>query len=104
MAAGFGLAPEQVAWGHSAPVQSLYGQPVLTWFQGTTNHGTGEGHGVILNQNYQQIAAVNAGQIFKYLTKPADLKTLRETLTAALDQFVGQAEKETLLQEKVGLS
>lgn len=41
--------------------QNLGGQPVLTWFQGTTNHGTGEGHGVILDQNYHQIATVNAG-------------------------------------------
>jgi two-component system probable response regulator PhcQ len=47
------------------------------------------------------IAAVNAGSIFKYLTKPADFQTLRETLKAALDQFFGQAQKETLLQEKV---
>src|SRR5437764_11226834 len=37
------------------------------------------------------IAAVNAGSIFKYLTKPADFQTLRETLKAALDQFFGQA-------------
>jgi len=42
-------------------VANLQGQPVLTWFQGTTNHGTGEGHGVILNQDYQQVATVNAG-------------------------------------------
>jgi hypothetical protein len=41
-------------------VQNLYGQPVLTWFQGYTNHGTGEGEGVILNQNYQQVATVQA--------------------------------------------
>jgi hypothetical protein len=42
-------------------VQNLYGQPVLTWFQGTTNHGTGEGQGVIFDQNYHQIGTVNAG-------------------------------------------
>jgi hypothetical protein len=41
-------------------VQNLNGQPVLTWFQGYTNHGTGEGEGVILNQNYQQVATVQA--------------------------------------------
>jgi hypothetical protein len=41
-------------------VQNLYGAPVLTWFQGYTNHGTGEGVGVILNQNYQQVATVQA--------------------------------------------
>ncbi|HLY49325.1 MAG TPA: arylsulfotransferase family protein [Solirubrobacteraceae bacterium] len=42
-------------------VQNLYGKPVLTWFQGTTNHGTGEGEGIILDQNYNQIATVKAG-------------------------------------------
>ena len=41
-------------------VQNLYGQPVLTWFQGYTNDGTGEGEGVILNQSYQQVATVQA--------------------------------------------
>jgi Arylsulfotransferase (ASST) len=42
-------------------VQQLYGQPVLTWWQGYTNHGTGVGEGVILDQNYQQLAVVKAG-------------------------------------------
>lgn len=41
--------------------QDLYGQPVLTWWQGTTNHGSGRGDGVILNQHYQQLATVHAG-------------------------------------------
>ncbi len=40
--------------------QNLNGQPVLTWFQGYTNSGTGEGEGVILNQSYQQVATVQA--------------------------------------------
>jgi len=42
-------------------VQNLYGQPVLTWWQGNTNAGHGRGEGVIVNQHYQQIAAVKAG-------------------------------------------
>jgi hypothetical protein len=42
-------------------VQSLKGQPVLTWWQGFTNHGTGEGQGVIFDANYRRIAVVNAG-------------------------------------------
>lgn len=41
-------------------VQNLGGQPVLTWFEGYTNHGTGEGDGVILDQSYHQIATVRA--------------------------------------------
>ena len=42
-------------------VQQLNGQQVLTWWQGSTNNGSGRGQGVIFNQNYQQIATVQAG-------------------------------------------
>jgi hypothetical protein len=41
-------------------VQTLGTQPVLTWWQGTTNHGTGEGEGIIFNREYQQIYTVHA--------------------------------------------
>ena len=42
-------------------VQQLNGQPVLTWWQGFTNNGSGRGEGVIYNTQYQQIATVQAG-------------------------------------------
>jgi Arylsulfotransferase (ASST) len=42
-------------------VQTLNGQPVLTWWQGYTNNGSGRGEGVIYNSSYQQIATVQAG-------------------------------------------
>ena len=42
-------------------VQQLHGQPVLTWWQGSTNAGSGRGEGVILDDSYQQIATVHAG-------------------------------------------
>jgi hypothetical protein len=41
-------------------VQQLNGQPVLTWWQGYTNNGSGRGEGVIYNAQYQQIATVQA--------------------------------------------
>ena len=41
-------------------VQTLNGQPVLTWWQGYTNNGSGRGEGVIYNSAYQQIATVQA--------------------------------------------
>jgi hypothetical protein len=41
--------------------QTLGGQPVLTWWQGYTNQGTGEGQGVIFNSSYQRIAIVHGG-------------------------------------------
>jgi hypothetical protein len=42
-------------------VQQLGSQPVLTWWQGYTNNGSGRGQGVIYNSAYQQIATVQAG-------------------------------------------
>ncbi len=42
--------------------QQLFGQPVLTWWQGNTNAGTGRGEGVILNSAYQRIAVVHAAE------------------------------------------
>jgi hypothetical protein len=42
-------------------VQQLGGQPVLTWWQGYSNNGSGRGVGVIYNTRYQQIATVQAG-------------------------------------------
>lgn len=41
-------------------VQELQGQPVLTWWQGYTNNGSGRGEGVIYDSTYRQIAVVNA--------------------------------------------
>ena len=41
-------------------VQNLHGQQVLTWFQGSTNSGSGRGEGVIFNDKYQEIATVRA--------------------------------------------
>ena len=41
--------------------QNLYGQPVLTWWQGNTNSGHGRGEGIIFNNSYRQIATVHAG-------------------------------------------
>ena len=41
--------------------QRLGGQPVLTWWQGNSNQGTGRGVGIILNDHYEKIATVQAG-------------------------------------------
>ena len=42
-------------------VQTYYGQPVLTWWQGTGLGGLSSGTDYIYNEHFQQIAAVNAG-------------------------------------------
>ena len=53
------LPPNQLATDFR--VQQLGDQPVLTWWQGYTNNGSGRGEGVIYNSSYQQIATVQAG-------------------------------------------
>jgi Arylsulfotransferase (ASST) len=59
-----------VVWFHAAPAglaatdfrtQKLWGQNVLTFWQGTENGGVGNGTDYIYNDHYQQIATVNAG-------------------------------------------
>jgi hypothetical protein len=52
------LPPNQLATDFR--VQQLGGQPVLTWWQGYTNNGSGRGEGVIYNSSYQQVATVQA--------------------------------------------
>ena len=41
--------------------QTYLGQPVLTWWQGTSSNGVGNGTDYIYNDHYQQIASVQAG-------------------------------------------
>jgi hypothetical protein len=57
-------------WFHPTPsnqlatdfrVQQLGGKPVLTWWQGSMNNGSGRGNDYIYNTDYQQIAVVRAG-------------------------------------------
>ena len=59
-----------VVWFHAVPqgltaadfrVQRLYGQPVLTWWQGTGLGGLASGTDYIYNTHFQQIGTVNAG-------------------------------------------
>jgi hypothetical protein len=52
------LPPNQLA--ADFRVQILGSQPVLTWWQGYTNNGSGRGQGVIYNSAYQQVGTVNA--------------------------------------------
>jgi len=47
------------------------------------------------------IAAVNAGAIYKYLVKPWNLRDLREVLMRAMEFFLVQRERDTLLREKL---
>lgn len=42
-------------------VQSYRGQQVLTWWQGYTGAGAGDGRDLIYNSSYRQVASINAG-------------------------------------------
>ena len=42
-------------------VQTYGGKPVLTWWQGQSDKGIGDGHYVIMDDHYRQIATVQAG-------------------------------------------
>jgi hypothetical protein len=67
------LGPQgNLIWFHPSPVgsallttdfrvQRLRGQPVLTWWQGNQNRGSGRGVGVIFDRHYREIAKVHAG-------------------------------------------
>lgn len=47
------------------------------------------------------IEAVNSGSIYKYITKPADLNELRQTLLRAMELFLIQSERDMLLKERL---
>jgi two-component system probable response regulator PhcQ len=47
------------------------------------------------------IESVNAGAIYKYVTKPCDLKQLKQTLTEAMDLFLANGDREILLHERL---
>jgi len=42
-------------------VQTYRGRPVLTWWQGQSDKGIGNGHYVIMDDHYRQVATVQAG-------------------------------------------
>ncbi len=50
-----------LTWAADVEVQRYRGQPVLTWWQGFLNAGFGQGHDVIFDRHYHQIATVRAG-------------------------------------------
>ena len=43
-------------------VQTYFGRPVLTWWQGRLYGGDGDGVGMVLDQSYKQVATVHAGK------------------------------------------
>lgn len=47
------------------------------------------------------IESVNSGAIYKYVTKPCDLKQLKQILKDAMAQFLANADREVLLNERL---
>ena len=52
-------------------VQTYRGKRVLTWWQGQSDKGIGNGHYVIMDDHYRQIATVQAGKHPRVLTAPS---------------------------------
>ena len=46
-------------------LQSYDGKPMLTWWQGLTNGGSGEGHGVIADHSYRVVKTVRGGNGYR---------------------------------------
>ncbi|HEY1641501.1 MAG TPA: arylsulfotransferase family protein [Streptosporangiaceae bacterium] len=71
-------------------VQHYQGEPVLTWWQGSVLHGHGEGHYVLANSRYQEIARVSAhgglsGDLHEFLITPAGTALFSSYGTATAD-------------------
>ena len=99
-------------WFHSIPAgetaadfrpQTLYGQPVLTWWQGTGLGGLSSGTDYIYNDHYQQIATVNAGNGYQadgheFLITPWNTALiLAYTTTTANLTSIGGAPNQTVI-------
>lgn len=80
------LPPGQEADGFRP--QRLGKKPVLTWWQGFLNYGTGNGYGKIVDQHYRPVAEVKAGNGFGGLD-PHELKlTSRGTAIVTIQTLV----------------
>ena len=66
-------------------VQHYRGQPVLTWWQGNTFHGQGNGADVILNRFYGTVAVLHAGD--GYVSDLHEFQITRQG-TALIDAYV----------------
>ncbi len=104
----------QVVWFDPLPthgvtdfrVQTYRGRPVLTWWQGQSDKGIGNGHYVIMDDRYRRIATVRAGNglhgdIHEFLITPENtaLITIYRELPYDLGPWGG--EKEGALDEGV---
>jgi two-component system probable response regulator PhcQ len=47
------------------------------------------------------VESVNSGAIYKYLHKPVDFPQLKETLKSAMEMFLAQVERDTLVRERL---
>lgn len=84
-------------------VQQYKGQPVLTWWEGNILSGYGEGNGVILDNTYQQVATVKAGnglQVdlheFQLTPQNTALITAYQTATTDLSSLGGSSRGQVL--------
>jgi hypothetical protein len=83
--------------------QTYHGQPVLTWWQGTGLGGVAKGTDYIYNQQYQQIATVNAGNGLsadghEFLITPQNTALILSYTTATADlSSIGGPSNQTVI-------
>jgi hypothetical protein len=98
-------------WFHKVPegevaadfrVQTYNGKPVLTWWQGKSADGIGQGAGYIADTNYRVIAKVSASDLHEFELTPQGtaLVTNYEAIPYDLSQ-VGGPKKGTILDSVV---
>ena len=104
----------QVVWFDPLPthgvtdfrVQTYRGRPVLTWWQGQSDKGIGNGHYVIMDDRYRKIATVQAGNglhgdIHEFLITPENTALITVYREIAYDLRPWGGEKEGALDEGV---
>jgi hypothetical protein len=87
-------------------VQTYRGEPVLTWWQGQSDQGIGNGHYVIMDRHYRQVATVEAGNglhgdIHEFLITPQDTALITVYREVPYDLSPWGGEKEGTLNEGV---
>ena len=101
----------EVVWFHStAPstamnfrAQTYRGEPVLTWWEGKSEHGLGVGECVIVDRGYREVKRFRAGHgrpadLHEFLLTPRDTALVTATETRTLDlRAIGGGARHTVV-------
>jgi hypothetical protein len=74
-------------------VQTLYGQPVLTWWEGRLYGGDGDGVGQVLDQRYKPVAQVHAGNGYSFDLHEFTITPRNTALVLAYERYAQDLRK-----------